>query len=72
MSIKLGHTSCCRGAGGRFRSAPLRAGWGTHAGAAALTAGAGTAEETWKNNVIIVTELLRRWSGHLLIVGLVV
>lgn len=56
MSSKLGHTSGRWGARRRFRSTPLRAGWGTHTGAAALTAGAGTAEEPQKTNVIIVIE----------------
>lgn len=42
----LAYTSGCWGARRRFWSAPLRAGWGTHTSAAALTVGAGTAEET--------------------------
>lgn len=53
------YTSGCRWSRRRFRSAPLRTGWGTHTSAAALTAGAGTAEEPLKNTIgMMVIELL--------------
>lgn len=58
----LGHTSACGGTRRRFWSALLRAGWGTHTNAAALTAGAGAAGETQK------TDTIRPWRigflGH--------
>lgn len=44
MIIKHGYTSGCRRARRGFRSVPLREGWGSHAGAAALTAGPRAAE----------------------------
>lgn len=42
--IICGYTYGCRRARWGFRSAPLREGWGSHTGAAALTAGPSAAE----------------------------